>query len=578
MGDEWNYPKLPSHKTIRILFPVKYHKATAFRLSDYERYGTVRSRRYDIVKNNLECQVEFEDEGVVDKILSDGYIYINDQRIKVEPMTNPDSKRIKIEPMTTPDSKRIEIEPMTTPDSKRIKIEPMTTPDSNLASTMNNDQSIIDNELNLTGLNDDCLRSIFREVGIRTLWSLANVCLRFNDLAKEVFRLKYKDSEIQSFDVSMNDPISLPQFEASLKTFGSSIRQLRIGSECEERQLTDVLLQIDRNCPNIKSLSMPYVAIGSDTISLECRSVFSRLESLYINFSGDNTNYSDILQKKVLPKLTSLTVSVEKYEHEHLESCFAPENNWQLEQLNILTEGEIALNTTGTETPMLSSSHLFPLICERYANISILNIEFDHADDNFQTNVLQLGRLKRLRNLRLDFNGNDPSPLLDAILQNGIQLKLLNIYNGVIGNDAMVLLSRFETLHKLEIVSSHYDEDDLIQLVKELPTLSQLIISLDYIPSSAANMIDTITSIISNGKNLSHLNVMVNKFSEITSIGTNDYNAILKIVEQRVVPVVNLTVIITGFYGPKNVAHYITIASSPELLKLQINYGDTSMV
>lgn len=76
----------------------------------------------------------------------------------------------------------------------------------------------------LNALNDDCLRNIFeRFETLSMLCSISNVCVRFSEIAKQVFKSKYRHKLISITDLRWNNQLNLPQIIPFLYRFGSLI-------------------------------------------------------------------------------------------------------------------------------------------------------------------------------------------------------------------------------------------------------------------------------------------------------------------------------------------------------------------
>lgn len=86
----------------------------------------------------------------------------------------------------------------------------------------------------LTVLNDDCLRHIFRQFScLVDFCSIANVCLKFNEIAREVFSLKIKKKKIRfcDLDVVWKGCITLPQIKYFFENFAASVTWIEYDSD-----------------------------------------------------------------------------------------------------------------------------------------------------------------------------------------------------------------------------------------------------------------------------------------------------------------------------------------------------------
>lgn len=74
-------------------------------------------------------------------------------------------------------------------------------------------------------LNDDCLRNVLERLNLLELSSAAEVCVRFNRLAKDIFRSKYNNFTDDIVDFCR---LRLFDIEIVLRNFGSLIESLQI--------------------------------------------------------------------------------------------------------------------------------------------------------------------------------------------------------------------------------------------------------------------------------------------------------------------------------------------------------------
>lgn len=520
-------------------------------------------RRYevDFRKWRLYCLIEFEDQDVVNKIALDGYININGERIEIELMEGPEDY------MNQPPY-----------NIEGLFLEP---PYENPL-----------NGLNISELNDDCLRLVFRKLslsGLSTLYSIANVCVNFNKIANEIFGLKYRKKQFRFCDFVMNYPISLLQIEDFLKTFGSSIENLWIGQvefNFNEYQLNDVLMLINKNCINLKVLDMQKLTV-KEKISSEVFPLFSRLESLKIKFDhcksidsnelffgfiilctqlrhfdvihhNDNIMNGGIVEMKGLPKLSSIAIETSNLEYLQLLLL----NNPQLEEISLRL-------FTDTEN-VLQTPNFFRLFCEQFANIEKLSIAvISNPDEIFSTSVMQLSELKRLRYLHIHFNYDFVLPFVKKMLENNIELETLAIDDGFIDNDTINVISQIKSISTLKFMlrRTWFDENNLIQLLKRLSTLRELHIEM---PDDATEILDTIKLIIFHGKQLSNLTIEV-RSHEMCHIREEEFDELLAIVKKRNNPK-KMMVFIKGEwqYFCETTLNYVNMNS--EHLSLDIQY------
>lgn len=190
----------------------------------------------------------------------------------------------------------------------------------------------------LNKLYDDCLHTIFSSstLDISDLVQIANVCQRFNCIAKEVFKVKHKN-----FD-EIVIPLDGP-FEDILRAFGESINNF--GSA----ELNDIQCElIAKYCPNIKKLKC---TISEQHTIDGLRELIVRLDNLHITlgkafmsikeWSGADIQLKSLLIKRKssylrlpkgnLPKLFDLNLGLVQLG----ESELLLRENPQLEKLSM---------------------------------------------------------------------------------------------------------------------------------------------------------------------------------------------------------------------------------------------------
>lgn len=108
-------------------------------------------------------------------------------------------------------------------------------------------------------LNDDCLREIFKKLSAYQLCSVANVCQRFNGLAKAIFKKSYgRSGMLLMFTLKADrlalDRLSLFQIELCLQTFGDEICAFQI----EDNNLNPamILRMLAVFCKNFEELHL----------------------------------------------------------------------------------------------------------------------------------------------------------------------------------------------------------------------------------------------------------------------------------------------------------------------------------
>lgn len=71
-----------------------------------------------------------------------------------------------------------------------------------------------------------CSMEIFKKLHFSTFNSVANVCVRFNRIAKEAFRSKYQSKQINLLELELNRQPTISTIEEFLSNFGTTISSL----------------------------------------------------------------------------------------------------------------------------------------------------------------------------------------------------------------------------------------------------------------------------------------------------------------------------------------------------------------
>lgn len=157
----------------------------------------------------------------------------------------------------------------------------------------------------LNALNDDCLHEIFdrEEIDVMDLVSIANVCTRFNVVAKQAFKKKY--SKKSAFELL--DPKNvLWQPEQIFRTFGEKITSISFDNIPVECMLEAHLHMVLEHCVNLKVLKCSL--FGDHSIEA-LRRALPHLEELTLSHANDKVMM--IFTKETVQQLKKL----------HIPSC-----------------------------------------------------------------------------------------------------------------------------------------------------------------------------------------------------------------------------------------------------------------
>lgn len=327
----------------------------------------------------------------------------------------------------------------------------------------------------LNKLPDDCLRTIFEAstLNIMDLVDIANVCCRFNVIATEIFKTKYKST----IDDGSLYKVPLWRREQLFRTFGASITS--ISEEMAEAECG----MVAKYCSRIKELRC---SVNCLQTFVELRTVFTRLDKL------------------------SITIEVEEFcVDPHLSGLLSSDMQLKrLEIINVLGRCEITL-------PNRNLPHLVELRLKGNLNVNMIEL-FGQANPQIQ--VLGLNRVAvymdinvlidslpnittlcvgavdiarhspnyicnhqhaLLRTIEIDEirNINLLGPL-EAIIQHELPVENLKITcdEHECGDDELDAICQLTTIKCMEIKDLCLDDNQMIRLARELPNLTSLII------------------------------------------------------------------------------------------------------
>lgn len=244
----------------------------------FEKYGKLWFVGLDQGKNGESVigfiEFENEDASVAEQLIAKGYLEIEDKKVQVISYTEF-KRRFRHISATV-----LEVTP---------SIDPLLQPSEPDSPT---------NILN--ALIDDCLFEIFKKLHFSTLNSVANVCIRFNCIAKEAFLTKYRSKQINLLDLELNRQPTISTIEEFLSNFGASISSLstiKIGLRSDEiaKKNADTQLKlINKYCKKLDKLEFNFHWNVTDKTLHEVRGLFNRLKKLRIMKSNSYTLFAII--------------------------------------------------------------------------------------------------------------------------------------------------------------------------------------------------------------------------------------------------------------------------------------------
>lgn len=338
------------------------------------------------------------------------------------------------------------------------------------------DEPVTDQQI-LKRLNDDCLRLIF-ESSLLSLWdlkSLANVCTRFEHIAKLVFRSKYRDLA-NNFVVQKED---LWQTEEFVRTFGDIITSINLTRVADAK--TDIELRmILEHCQNVIELECDVYEAAS---ILAMRTLLPKLHRLKIRLHEAND----------FPRLFNAST---QYQLEHLHAINAILPELQLRQL-------VELHATANDTRKQSSIETFFVLNNRLTKLTLSNYDFDMGigcivrhlpelcelgldritfGEHTINDAFHIARLEQLKTLRIRIRDDRSTALLilQALHSGRVQLDCFSL-DGFIDDDGLIdAICQLKSIRRLKI--DRLNEVYLMRLVHELTHLEHIIVDCERLP------------------------------------------------------------------------------------------------
>lgn len=410
----------------------------------------------------------------------------------------------------------------------------------------------------LSALNDDCLLSVFRVLKMPAIRIVADVCVRFNDIAKDVFRLKYQQEEIR-LDVGMD--------ETFFKNFGSSIKRLKfdheITSACSESQVFDMNTFVDKYCVNLTEFKFTM----NGKVSVRPHRVLARITDLvvknYSTISSDGHNANEIISS--CPQMKSLSIH-HITEEKCLTKCSLPRISFQnLTRIRIENFCSISMNHFKAflfANPRLSdialvrcswnSFEMFQLIKENRPNIMRIQInECELESGNCKIHKVEIKMRDKDSEIEpshfrifyrfyspLGRLSPSPLPVLLEILDKNVTVDELYVLGRKMCDESLEVVSKLKIISALSISVGNFREENMIFLLKTLPNLTQIRMTFEQ-KNVTSNVTNLIKQFLLCGRQLTKiLIVLYARYSTASltldeTFNENDHDYLLRVIEKR---------------------------------------------
>lgn len=406
--------------------------------------------------------------------------------------------------------------------------------------------------------NEVILKQIFKHLPLQDLCNAAEVCVRFQQIAQEYFKLHYNTLCIAELCLPGDDDtkITLPIAEKLFRNFAKFVNTLKLTQNVFEDDDGEALLKmVNKYFTGTLTELFMYGFNINRALSYALRPLFARLVKLVIyNVHGTKALRNLLAVCDELKSLRighcfmvhkeSLTQHFAKLESLEFDGIFGlwPEI---LSQVLILNPNLQSLKIAHTHMPHLTSQ-IYPIISELLPKLQrfYYNSPIDTSGDpEIDKNVQSLMNMKSLKTLQLNCEILSVQSLVDSLLEQKTVIEKFGIIGGTIDKEICAKLSKWSHLTALHLIGTKMDHMKLIDLAKVLPRLAEL-----YIQNLDGVNMNALERMLPHANNLHTLDIVSIKSDMVMSI--DNYNTVLNIVKNRANGI-KLTI---NMHGKRNVS------------------------
>ncbi|KAJ6623928.1 hypothetical protein Bhyg_17256 [Pseudolycoriella hygida] len=301
----------------------------------------------------------------------------------------------------------------------------------------------------IVDLNNDCLDEIFSYLSYDDLLSACQVCQRFQNRARNVFRRKCHD--MQMFSVKANESNHL------LRRIGSALSKLEIffcGDIIKNQQIIDITTK--------------YCVENLKELTLHCLTKRNKLRKSFSQVNKLTLSYCDMIGcfklAKWFPNLTSLTFNytknLKKYMKQSIPSMHTLNINYlasQMETITILLSNpqikNLSLNFDAPIGLVIKRS-LLAAIDNALPELEALNLTI-HRVDNFGTENSSLLHFNSLKSLKIesyaDYSNTALINLL-AISHTNLERLQLRFSDLTLDSHSYSCITKYKNLRELHLM------------------------------------------------------------------------------------------------------------------------------
>lgn len=406
-----------------------------------------------------------------------------------------------------------------------------------------------DDATTVLDLNDDCLLKVFEYSNLLDLTSIADVCNRFKQNARDCFVYSKWTHLLSTEDFHTDGQYDQTLLKASkvLRNFGHLIVTFKLTSKFQNDKLIELLI---RYCQNLKELEVSDYCLTLLGDARLFEPLYKRLRKLTLQHCTLDLEFFYLLPARAI-KLRELTlVNTRGTSHQTVRFFYDTFRKLRkIELRNISDVGSNDIREMLKNNRQLKEIHIdrssayynfddiLPSLADYAPGIEYLTI--DSISGSMNPKLMKyFGQLSNLRSLILKSVLNSKEAANYAVLATcalsaaNIPMTLLSMHSFKLGDLANRFRDAVVKLKQLEVLNLRYSVIPLphiIEICKQCSELSSLRISVADIPTQ-----EDIFKIIRLSKNLEVLRIRICAHpGEKIRIGIDFYMHLLKIVKDR---------------------------------------------
>ncbi|XP_031623173.1 uncharacterized protein LOC116340690 [Contarinia nasturtii] len=441
----------------------------------------------------------------------------------------------------------------------------------------------------LAALNDDCLSAVFQHLELMDLTSAAQVCVHFQKLAQETFKIKFKILQLELKSKSISKiTMKREEVEMILRNFSPVIQSLKVDSINFNIDDDSSFFMLPINSPylrliskygltQLRELELSNFKVKENPESEELRPLFSQLEKLHLH----NCKFDESMRESFS--------ACKKLKTFHFVGCeissgiFIEQNFPKLEEARFINcsglyesnlRNFMKLNPTLIKFSVTLNYHysglkdmdIIQLIYETLPHLTELEIDLRHYGCDLNRNIIYFGQMSALTVLKLGCGAEPVAKLLECLASNKAPIEHLNLRSADINDEIIAQVAKMKQIKILDLVNIYGElcDEHLIEIAKGLPQLEQLDLRDDKLfkyGNSYKVTISGLKAMLLYANNLSLINI---ESIESIKINVEAYQSMLTTIQNRSKEVKVLIKIKS--YGKKSYVPESILAANREIL------------